>query len=77
VTNRPISPCQPEPIPFRQAELDRRRRLLIDHLGFTVDEAASYLNGDQGALDAVTSRRKQAADALLMHQRNENVAESL
>lgn len=49
--NRAITFPQPE------AEATRQAAMLIEHLGFTQDEAVRYVAGDQSAIEAVAARR--------------------
>lgn len=42
-----------------------RVNLLIEHLGFTPDEAAAYVAGDATLLAAVANRRLEVADSVV------------
>jgi hypothetical protein len=43
-------------------EIERQVRLLVEHLGFTPDEAARYVAGDRTAIEAVAARRIAALE---------------
>jgi hypothetical protein len=44
-------------------EIERQVRLLVEHLGFTPDEAARYVAGDRTAIEAVAARRIASLEA--------------
>ena len=45
-------------LPLPNDEAERQTELLVEYLGFTPDEAARYVAGDQTAIQAVAARRK-------------------
>ena len=45
------------PWPLPEAVVRRWTSLLVEHHGFTPEEAAGYLNGDRSAIEAVLARR--------------------
>jgi hypothetical protein len=47
-------------LPLPENDARRQAALLVEYLGFTPDEAARYLAGDQAAIKAVAVRRMTA-----------------
>ena len=52
-------------------EADLRTNLLVEHLGFSPEEATAYLSGDSQAIAAVAERRMQFAESVLGTTDNE------
>jgi hypothetical protein len=48
--------------PLPGAEARRQAAILVEHLGFTPDEAARYVAGDRSAIEAVAARRRVAEE---------------
>src|SRR5215217_5489184 len=47
-------------LPLPENEASRQATLLVEHLGFTPDEAARFVAGDRTAIEAVAARRVAA-----------------